>query len=90
MIYPELDLNLLDLLVLRRAQVRLFIDTGQVSNSAGAVYDPRGYAVGAGVGFAAVYDFMGFFPSLAYIEIATRADRRPGDVQFLFGTRQSF
>jgi outer membrane protein assembly factor BamA len=90
MIYPELDLNLLDLLVLRRTQVRLFVDTGQVSNSAGAVYDPRGYAVGAGVGFAAVYDFMGFFPSLAYIEIATRADRRPGDVQFLFGTRQSF
>ena len=90
MIYPELDLNLLDLLVLRRAQVRLFVDTGQVSNSAGAVYDPRGYAVGAGVGFAAVYDFMGFFPSLAYIEIATRADRRPDDVQFLFGTRQSF
>jgi len=37
-----------------------------------------------------VYDFMGFFPSLAYIEIATRADRDPGDVQFLFGTRQSF
>jgi len=90
MIYPELDLNLLDLLVLRRAQVRLFVDTAQVSNSAGAVYDPSGYAVGAGLGFAAVYDFMGFFPSLAYLEVATRADRNPGDVQVLFGTRQSF
>jgi hypothetical protein len=90
MVYPELDLNLLDLLVLRRAQARLFVDTGQVSNSAGAIYDPRGYAVGVGVGLAAVYDFMGFFPSLAYVEIATRADRKPDDVQFLFGTRQSF
>jgi hypothetical protein len=60
-IYPELDLNLLDVLVLRRAQVRLFVDTGQVSNSAGAVYDPRGYAVGASVGFAAVCDSMGSF-----------------------------
>ncbi|HKC83912.1 MAG TPA: BamA/TamA family outer membrane protein, partial [bacterium] len=90
MIYPELDMNLLDVLVLRRSQVRLFVDTGEVSNSAGAVYDPSRYAVGVGVGFAAVYDFMGFFPSLAYIEIATRADRNPGDVQFLFGTRQSF
>ncbi len=89
-IYPELDLNLLDVLVLRRGQARLFVDTGEVSNSAGAVYDPSRYAVGVGVGLAAVYDFMGFFPSLAYIEIATRADRNPGDVQFLFGTRQSF
>ena len=89
-IYPVLDLNLLDLLVLRRGQARLFVDTGEVSNSAGATYDPRNWAVGVGVGLGAVYDFMGFFPSLAYIEIATRADRDPGDVQFLFGTRQSF
>jgi hypothetical protein len=91
-VYPELDLNLLDLLVLRRAQVRVFADTGQVSNSAGAVYDPAGYAVGVGVGFGAVYDFMGFFPSLAYLEVATRVDRpsKAGDVQLLFGTRQAF
>jgi len=90
MVYPELDLNLLDALVLRRTQVRLFVDTGQVGNSAGAVYDPSGYAVGVGVGFAVVYDFLGFFPSLAYLEIATRADRDASNVQFLFGTRQSF
>ena len=89
-IYPELDLNFLDLLVLRRAQARLFADTGQVDNAAGRVYDPAGYAVGVGVGLAAVYDFLGFFPSTAYIEIATRADRDQGNVQFLFGTRQSF
>ncbi len=89
-VYPEVDLNFLDLLVLRRAQARLFVDAGQVNNAAGRVYDPAGYAVGIGVGLAAVYDFLGFFPSLAYIEIATRADRDPGDVQFLFGTRQAF
>ena len=89
-VYPELDLNFLDLLVLRRTQLRLFVDSGQVSNSAGAVYDPRDYAVGVGTGFAVMYDFMGFFPSVAYIEIATRVDRPSSDVQFLFGTRQAF
>jgi hypothetical protein len=89
-LYPELDLNFLDLLVLRRTQVRLFVDTGQVDNSAGAVYDPTHYAVGAGTGFALMYDFMGFFPSVAYIEVATRLDQRQSDVQFLFGTRQAF
>lgn len=88
-IYPELDLNLLDLLVLRRTQLRVFADTGSVGSSAGSIYDPARYAVGVGLGFGLVYDFMGFFPSLAYAEIATRADRRD-DVQFLFGTRQAF
>jgi len=88
-IYPELDLNFLDLLVLRRTQLRLFVDTGSVSNSAGSIYNPAHYAVGVGLGFGLVYDFLGFFPSLAYAEIATRADRRD-DVQFLFGTRQAF
>ncbi|HJZ96088.1 MAG TPA: hypothetical protein VKE70_06255 [Candidatus Solibacter sp.] len=91
-IYPELDLNLLDFLVLRRAQLRAFVDTGNVSNSAGAIYNPSGYAVGVGLGFGAVYEFMGFFPSLAYLEVATRVDEASqiGDVQVLFGTRQSF
>jgi len=91
-IYPEIDRNLLDLLVLRRAQVRLFADSGRVSNSAGRAYDVGGWALGMGVGFGAVYDFMGFFPSLAYIEMATRVDggRHTGEVQFLFGTRQAF
>jgi hypothetical protein len=89
-IYPEVDLNFLDFLVLRRTQARLFVDTGEVDNAAGRVYDPSHYAVGVGIGLAAVYDFLGFFPSIAYIEVATRADRNQSDVQFLFGTRQSF
>ncbi|MGD0948103.1 MAG: BamA/TamA family outer membrane protein [Candidatus Binatia bacterium] len=91
-IYPELDLNLLDLLVLRRTQLRVFADSGRVSNSAAKVYDVGGYAVGVGVGLAAVYEFMGFFPSVAYIEMATRVDdaKKASDVQFLFGTRQAF
>jgi hypothetical protein len=91
-LYPEIDYNFLDLLVARRLQMRLFVDSGQVSNSAGAVYDPRGYAVGIGTGFGLVYDFMGFFPSLAYLELATRVDRsdKLGDIQVLFGTRQAF
>ena len=91
-IYPELDLNLLDLLVLRRPQLRLFVDSGRVDDSAGRVYDVGGFAVGVGVGLAAVYDFMGFFPSIAYVELATRLDQpdQAGNVQFLFGTRQAF
>lgn len=92
MVYPEVDLSLFDLLVLRRSQVHLFVDTGQVSNSAGQIYNPSGYAVGVGVGVAAMYEFMGFFPHVAYLELATQA-RGPGSnggVQVLFGTRQSF
>jgi hypothetical protein len=91
-VYPEVDLNFMDFLVLRRLQGRLFVDTGQVGDAAGRVYDPAGYAVGVGVGFGAVYEFMGFFPSVAYVELATRVDRGrdAGDVQFLFGTRQAF
>ncbi len=91
-IYPEVDFNLLDLLVVRRGQVRLFADSGRVSNSAGRVYDVGGFAVGVGAGFAAVYEFLGFFPSVAYLEVATRVDdsRKTSDVQFLFGTRQAF
>ena len=89
-IYPELDLNFMDLLVLRRTTARLFVDTGQVDNAAGGVYDPSGYAIGVGVGLGIVYDFLGFFPSTAYIELATRADREQSNVQVLFGTRQSF
>jgi hypothetical protein len=86
---PELDLNMLDLAVWRRVQLRPFVDTGRVSNAAGAVYDPSGWSFGFGLGFGVFYDFMGFFPSLAYLEVATSADR-PSDVQVLFGTRQSF
>lgn len=89
---PELDLSLFDFLVLRRTQVRLFADAGRVHNSAGRVYDVGAFAVGLGFGLGAVYEFMGFFPSLAYVEVATRVDQRDAldEVQFLFGTRQAF
>lgn len=91
-VYPEVDLNFMDLAVLRRAQLRLFVDSGQVSDSAGAIYDPSGYAVGVGTGFGFTYEFLGFFPAMAYLEIATRVDRsdKLGDVQVLFGSRQAF
>jgi hypothetical protein len=91
-IYPEFDLNLLDLLILRRTQAHLFVDTGRVDDSAGRIYDVGGFAVGIGAGLAAAYDFMGFFPSLAYIEVATQVGKgsEARDVQVLFGTRQGF
>jgi len=91
-VYPELDLNLMDWLVMRRLQVRLFVDSGRVDDSAGRIYDVGGFAVGVGTGIAAAYDFMGFFPSMVYLEIATRVDKGSdaGDVQVLFGTRQAF
>lgn len=91
-VFPEVDLNFLDVLVLRRGQIRLFADSGRVSNAAGQVYDVGAFAVGVGVGLSAFYEFLGFFPSVAYLEIATRVDKSSqlGDVQFLFGTRQAF
>ena len=84
------DLNLFDLVTYRRPQVRFFVDSGQVSDSAGRALNPAHWASGAGVGIAARYDFLGFFPGLAYIEVATRLDRDQSDFQFLFGTRQAF
>jgi hypothetical protein len=91
-IYPELDLNLLDVLVLRRMQAKLLVDAGRVNNSAGSIYDVGRWACGVGVGAAVIYDFLGFFSSAAYFEIATRVDEpsKAGDVQFLFGSEQEF
>ncbi len=91
-IYPELDLNLLDLVTLRRTQFRVFADGGNVSDSAGRVYDPSDWAVGVGLGFGLVYEAAGFFPAIAFIEVATRVDKSDqiDDVQVLFGTKQSF
>jgi hypothetical protein len=82
--------NLLDLVTYRRPQVKLFVDTGQVDDSAGRALNPEHFAIAAGVGFNALYDFLGFFPGRAYIEVATRLDRDQTDFQFLFGTRQAF
>jgi hypothetical protein len=89
-VYPEWDLDLFDTLTFRRPHLRLFVDTGQVDNSAGRALNPEHWAAGAGIGLGAVYDFLGFFPGHAYIEIATRLDRDQDDVQVLFGTRQAF
>ncbi|MEW6273329.1 MAG: BamA/TamA family outer membrane protein [Thermodesulfobacteriota bacterium] len=89
-VYPEMDLNLLDLLVYRRPQLKLFLDTGQVDDSAGRALNPAHFALGAGGGINVLYDFLGFFPGRAYIEVATRLDREQTDFQVLFGTRQAF
>jgi hypothetical protein len=88
----DLDLNFLDLLVLRRTQVKFLLDTGAVSNSAGRIYDVGQYACGIGVGLTAIYDFLGFVSGSAYLEIATRIDEpsKAGDVQVLFGSTQAF
>ncbi len=91
-LYPELDWNLLDIVTLRRLQLRAFVDSGGVSNSAGRIYDPTRWAVGAGAGLGLVYDALGFFPAVAYVEVATQVDERSrlDDIQVLFGTRQAF
>jgi hypothetical protein len=91
-VFPELDLNMLDLLVLRQAQVKFLLDTGGVSNSAGRIYDVGRFAVGVGVGIGVIYDFLGFFAASAYLEVATRIDdpSQAGDVQVLFGSTQAF
>jgi hypothetical protein len=89
-VYPEWDLDLFDTLTFRRPYVRGFVDTGQVDDSAGRALNPEHWAAGAGIGLGAVYEFLGFFPGLAYVEIATRLDRDQDDVQVLFGTRQAF
>lgn len=93
MLVSDLDLSLADVLVLRRAQLRLFLDTGRVEDRRESLYRLRDFAVGVGVGVAAFYDFLGFYPAVAYIALAERVDRFAGvdnQVQVLFGTRQAF
>ena len=89
-VFPEVDWNLLDLLVYRRPQLQLFVDTGQVDDSAGRSLSPEHFAIAAGTGVNVLYDFLGFFPGRAYIELATRLDRDQTNFQVLFGTRQAF
>ena len=88
-LYPELDLNLLDMLVLRRTELRAFVDSGRVDDEPGGVYKIGKFAVGVGVGLAVRYEFLGFFPSVAFLELATRVDES-GPLQVLFGSRQRF
>ncbi len=83
------DLNFQEVAIARRLQVKAFVDAGRVEDSAGRVYDPSGFAVGVGGGVNLFYDFMGFFPTTFYLDVATRADRR-GGVQVLFGAGQPF
>lgn len=89
-VFPEVDWNLLDLAVYRRPQLQLFVDTGQVDDSAGRALNPAHFAIAAGTGINVLYDFLGFFPGRAYIEVATRLDRDQTNFQVLFGTRQAF
>jgi hypothetical protein len=89
-VYPEVDFNFLDLAVYHRPQLKLFLDTGQVDDSAGRALNPAHFALAAGIGVNVLYDFLGFFPGRAYIEVATRLDRDQTDFQVLFGTRQAF
>jgi hypothetical protein len=90
-VYPELDLSLADVVVLRRGQLRLFVDTGNVDDRRATLYKVGDFAVGVGVGVAAFYDFLGFYPAVAYIAVAQRVDEGlDTHVQFLFGTRQAF
>jgi hypothetical protein len=90
-LYPELDLSLADVVVLRRGQLRLFVDAGHVEDRRESLYRLGDFAVGVGAGFAAFYDFLGFHPAVAYVAIAQRVDRpSESGVQFLFGTRQAF
>jgi hypothetical protein len=92
-VYPDLDWNLFDMLVLRHHQLRFFVDAGRVEDRRSSLYRVADFAVGAGIGLAAVYDFMGFHPGVFYVAVARRLDHAAGetnDVQFLFGTRQAF
>lgn len=92
-IYPEVDHNFFDWVVFRHGQIRLFVDAGRVEDRRSSLYRVHDFAVGVGIGAAGFYDFMGFFPAVAYVAVAQRVDRFAGidnGVQFLFGTRQAF
>jgi hypothetical protein len=85
----RLDWNFEELLIARRVQAKIFVDTGQVANNSRRLYDPADFAVGVGGGLNLFYDFMGFFPTTFYLDVATRADRG-ANAQVLFGVGQPF
>ncbi|MGH7803648.1 MAG: hypothetical protein ACREQJ_04825 [Candidatus Binatia bacterium] len=85
----RLDLDLDEIVIARRLQVKAFVDAGRVARDAGRVFDVSEFAVGAGAGVNLFYDFLGFFPTSFYLDVATRVDRRDS-VQVLFGARQPF
>jgi hypothetical protein len=85
----RLDFDFEDLLIARRLQLKAFVDAGRIRDDTGGLYDPSHYAVGVGAGLNLFYEFFGFFPTSAYLDVATRADR-PARAQFLFGVRQPF
>jgi Omp85 superfamily domain len=85
----RLDWNFEELLIARRLQLKAFVDAGRVENSSRRLYDPAGFAVGVGGGVNLFYDFMGFFPTTFYLDVATRADQG-GGAQVLFGVGQPF
>ena len=85
----RLDWNLQEVLIARRLQAKVFVDAGRVESSPRRLYDPSGFAVGVGGGLNLFYDFMGFFPTTFYLDVATRADE-PGTAQVLFGVGQPF
>lgn len=90
-IYPEVDHNFFDWVTFRHGQLRLFVDAGRVEDRRTSLYRPSDFAIGVGVGVAGMYDFMGFYPSVAYLAVAQRIDDvDESGVQFLFGTRQAF
>ncbi|HUE38354.1 MAG TPA: BamA/TamA family outer membrane protein, partial [Candidatus Binatia bacterium] len=85
----RLDWNLEEMLIARRLQAKVFVDAGRVESSSRRLYDPSGFAVGVGGGLNLFYDFMGFFPTTFYLDVATRADEG-GPLQVLFGVGQPF
>jgi hypothetical protein len=83
----RLDWNLAEVLIARRLQAKAFVDAGRVGSR--RLYDPSSFAVGVGGGLNLFYDFMGFFPTTFYLDVATRADRG-SNAQVLFGVGQPF
>jgi hypothetical protein len=83
----RLDWNLAEVLIARRLQAKVFVDAGRVGSR--RLYDPSSFAVGVGGGLNLFYDFMGFFPTTFYLDVATRADRS-SSAQVLFGVGQPF
>ncbi len=85
----RLDWNLQEIVIAHRVQLKAFVDAGRVSDSTRGLYRVKDFAVGVGGGFNLFYDFMGFFPTTFYLDVATRADES-GSPQVLFGVGQPF
>lgn len=92
MLVEDLDVPLLWLAWLRKLQLALFLDAGDVGETIGDVFDDRGdWKWGTGIGIRAWLDTLGLQNTVVRFDVGFRIDQTSDlGPQYYFGAGQSF